>query len=420
MIHSISLDKRPTVTGYMDIPVHERTVTEGFKVVALGDSGYVTCSHLVKLVTTQTLQSFQFMHRQLMEALGPRSNHLSTDQIQASFFEVFSIESCISTKTMSLKSAVLPQHRFEMTIEAYIEGRIEECISVSTGRILDNIASLQQSSNVLMIHLCATIDRREESFELQQLVDQRSMIITLLKAAILSEGDIMVEFYLKLSLTNSNSSNSTTQAVHARMLSDLDDTDPLEYFSLVTLRYRLSCMDTHTRITRCFSSQAINSLQLGVFTSVPDALQYLQIFYKFIQQMDVSSIIVQDEKIGWTSSIIGSSNSNSGISSSVGSNGSKLSMMELRMLEVFREAHVSRLCLHIIDQWNDGLMVDASRQLLCLLCILYADSVPVESATAAVSKSMAVATTTTTTTTIVEPVNVVQSLHTLTYGILPC
>ena len=161
----------------------------------------------------------------------------------------------------------------------------------------------------------------------------------------------MVEFYLKLSLTNSN---STTQAVHARMLSDLDDTDPLEYFSLVTLRYRLSCMDTHTRITRCFSSQAINSLQLGVFTSVPDALQFLQIFYKFIQQMDVSSIIVQDEKIGWTSSIIGSSNSNSGISSSVGSNGSKLSMMELRMLEVFREAHVSRLCLHIIDQWNDG------------------------------------------------------------------
>lgn len=228
----------------------------------------------------------------------------------------------------------------------------------------------------------------------------------------------MVEFYLKLSLTNSNSSNSTTQAVHARMLSDLDDTDPLEYFSLVTLRYLLSCMDTHTRITRCFSSQAINSLQLGVFTSLPDALQYLQIFYKFIQQMDVSSIIVQDEKIGWSSSIIGSSNSNSGISSSmssssVGSNGSKLSMMELRMLEVFREAHVSRLCLHIIDQWNDGLMVDASRQLLCLLCILYADSVPVESATAAVSKSMAVATTTTT---IVEPVNVVQSLHTLTYG----
>ena len=76
---------------------------------------------------------------------------------------------------MSLKSAVLPQHRFEMTIEAYIEGRIEECISVFTGRILDNFASLQQSSNVLMIHLCATIDRREESFELQQLVDQRSM-----------------------------------------------------------------------------------------------------------------------------------------------------------------------------------------------------------------------------------------------------
>ena len=59
----------------------------------------------------------------------------------------------------------------------------------------------------------------------------------------------------------------------------------------------------------------------------------------------------------------------------------------------------------------NGMMVDASRQLLCLLCILYADSVPVESATAAVSKSMAVATTTT----IVEPVNVVQSLHTLTY-----
>lgn len=175
MMHSISLDKRPTVTGYMDIPVHERTVTEGFKVIALGDSGYVTCSHLVKLVTTQTLQSFQFMHRQLMEALGPRSNHLSTDQIQASFFEVFSIESCISTKTMSLKSAVLPQHRFEMTIEAYIEGRIEECISVFTGRILDDFASLQQSSNVLMIHLCATIDRREKSFELQQLVDQRSM-----------------------------------------------------------------------------------------------------------------------------------------------------------------------------------------------------------------------------------------------------
>ena len=415
-MHSISLDKRPTVTGYMDIPVHERTVTEGFKVVALGDSGYVTCSHLVKLVTTQTLQSFQFMHRQLMEALGPRSNDLSTDQIQASFFEVFSIESCISTKTTSFKSAVLPQHRFEMTIEAYIEGRIEECISVFTGRILDNFASLQQSSNVLMTHLCATIDRREESFELQQLVDQRSMILTLLKAAILSEGDIIVEFYLKLSLTNSNSSNSTTQAVHSRVLPDLDDTDPLEYFSLVTLRYRLSCMDTHTRITRCFSSQAISSLQLGVFTSLPDALQYLQIFYKFIQQMDVSSIIVQYEKIGWSSSIMGSSMSSSGIGST-GSNGSKLSMMELRTLEVFREAHISRLCLHIIDQWNDGLMVDVSRQLLCLLCILYADSVPiVESVPTAVSKSMTIATTNTTTTTIVEPVNVVQSLHTLTYG----
>ena len=182
---TIWLDRIPQVVEYLSIPERKGLVLD-VQMVLFGDSSFVGSSHLVKLVSSNSVKSLQLYGSYLRKELGQLPLHIKTDVVEADFLEVFNITSCLSA------SLVKPlQHRLEMTVEVYLRGQqLNDSINMFIRRILEEIHAAELSSLIISSTLKAFTGKGYEDVSLFKMKDRRQQILSILKGAILNEGDI--------------------------------------------------------------------------------------------------------------------------------------------------------------------------------------------------------------------------------------
>jgi hypothetical protein len=258
------------VTDYASIPSEEMHLQ--IKMVLFGDSTFVGTKHLVKLISANSVREMKPMAEYIRTVFGNQVAHTKTDRIEANFIEVYLVNSCLGLALVKPR-----QHRLEMIVEVVIKGRIDECINLFIRRILEEAHMSETSEHILTSSLTATIRGVTEEIDVYTMREKRQLVVNSLKAAVLDEGDICLECYVRTSKNLLSYGDSSTKSVEST-----------EGFTLLRRWYKLSYRDETdpaNPAVRCFAQNPLQSVALGVFSSLKDADMYLKVLAEHLKRM---------------------------------------------------------------------------------------------------------------------------------------
>lgn len=208
----------------------------------------------------------------MRSVFGNQISHTKTDRIEAHFIEVFHVNS-----GLSFSLAKPRQHRVEMFVEVIIKGKIDECINLFIRRILEDAYTTEASSNILTASLSVSIRGTIEEINVYSMRDKRQQVVNSLKAAVLDEGDISLECFVHTSRNLLSYGDSVIKSVEST-----------EGFTRVKRWYKLSYRDESDAanpVVRCFARNPLESVAMGIFTSLKDADMYVRMLSEHLQRM---------------------------------------------------------------------------------------------------------------------------------------
>ena len=332
------LDYVQTPIDYMSIPEEELHLF--IKMVAFGDTGFAGSKHLAKMISAVAAKELRTTGNDIRDALGrdqPLADHIKTDHIDAYFIEVYSIQCAYS-----LSMGQPRQHRIDMTLEIVIKGKtFDECLNLFIRRILEEAHAAASSHQILVSHLKATTGQFQEEIDVSKMRERRQQVLGSLKAAVLNEGDIHLDFFIhaRKPFYSFLNADARSRGYNAPEKSD--------GFIHVIRRYKLSFRDEGNNI-RCFSRNPLESVALGLFRGLSEADVYVAVYSEHLKRVTFSSAL-QGQRQGPPSS--------------------EFNAPAVKSTLMLNEL-ISTLCGRICSNWERGELVDAGEEMLLFLAIV--------------------------------------------------
>lgn len=295
VIHSLLSDEvssrlKPKEIDLINILDDELSIT--LQLVAFGDSGWVGSKHLSRLVNTKSLKYLKKIATRLAGVFNPNqpafASHVKTANIEANFLEVYLIPSCLS----SLVSHPRP-NRVSIITEALIKSSsLDDSLTLFIRRILEETHYAEQSSSIVVASLrTETIfsdAKRVHEIDVSTMKTKRQYVLSILKAAVCDEGDIILEFYLINKATGEYTSAEgddpiafqTARATNKKETKETrndSSSDISTTLIFVSKRYKLSYRDGNNQL-RCFSLCPLECLITGVFAEARSAELYAKTY----------------------------------------------------------------------------------------------------------------------------------------------
>ena len=273
-------------------------------VVALGDSGAYSLSHLSGLVSLTALERVIKTTEALRLALGSLQSTVKTRGIECSFIDVPTVSSCLSEE--------LSQpfyYRLEMIVEGIVTNKssstFDECINLYARRILEEAFHAEQSPDIVSSEITVLMGRRldqKQKIDVRHISSRRQQVLSTLKAATVGDGEIMMEILIKMRRSLAffdiegfeNSYNGTNGGGDP---SDADKRD-LGYtsgFMKITRHYHFSYRDDKG-FNRCFARHPFDSLCRGVFLNDNDVVLYKNLYLSHISKVSRTTGNADDEE----------------------------------------------------------------------------------------------------------------------------
>jgi len=257
MDYSVSRVKRQTTMSmYCDDYIKSTS--------ALGTNSIFGLKHISKLVDETSLKNVLVLLPTIRDALGNLPAKVTTKTIEATFVECSSINDGLAASLMTPRV-----HNFEVTIEAIVKGVVfDDCLVLFIRRVIEEAYCAGQSKIIMSKNITVTTGKNRvvQTIPIKTVKTRRQQILSLLKTAIIDEGEIYVEMFLKVK----------------HLLPLFDGTDKLEqeptegfiYFKRI---YKFNYIDENG-IGRCFSRYPFQSLSNCIFFDNGEFELFLKVF----------------------------------------------------------------------------------------------------------------------------------------------
>ena len=257
MDYSVSRVKRQsTMSMYCDDYIKSTS--------ALGAISCFGLNHISKLVDETSLQNVLVLLPTIRDALGNLPAKVTTKTIEATFVECSSINDGLAANLMTPRV-----HNFEVTIEAVVKGVVfDDCLVLFIRRVIEEAYCAGQSKIILSKNITVTTGKNRvvQTIPIKSVKTRRQQILSLLKTAIIDEGEIYLEMFLKVK--------------HLLPLFDGTDNleqEPTEGFIYFKRIYKFNYIDENG-VGRCFSRYPFQSLSNCIFFDNSEFELFLKVF----------------------------------------------------------------------------------------------------------------------------------------------
>ena len=199
---------------------------------------------------------------------------VKTKGVDAAFVESISVLNALSS------SFALPDNvAIESVVEAVITGpNFEDCLVCFMKRVVEE-AFISERSKLIMANLKVVMNNRKKTVHTIPVADiksKRNQVLSLMKGAILDDGEIYLDIFLYINRDNPNLQKARAQV------------DVTEGFINITRKYKFSYVDEKNNC-RCFSKYPLESLLRGVFLDANHAKLYVSVYSGHASRMKKGS-----------------------------------------------------------------------------------------------------------------------------------
>lgn len=207
------------------------------------------------------------------------------DNVEARFLEITTVKSILGDSIGQPSN-----HTIDITVEVIIKSKsFEEAINLFIKRVAEEAYNAGQSSMIITTHLKATPGNRDEelvTITIEMMRKKRQQVLSLLKTAVVNDGLIFIELYMKVQRQLPNYVGNSVSYF-----------EPTAGFVRVKRKYNFSFTDASTGKSRCFAEHPIESLLTGVFMGgIEDYNLYKSVFLGHKQQMEASKKVKGKKK----------------------------------------------------------------------------------------------------------------------------
>lgn len=261
--------------------------------VALGDTGAYSLSHLMKLVSASQLQRVISLNGALRGALGSLQTTVKTRGVECVFMDIPIVTSCLSENYSQPR-----YHMQDFIVEGVITNSnnspFDDCINLYVRRILEEAFQAEQSEDIVSSYITVLMGRKmdkKQIIDVRHISARRQQVISILKAATVGEGEVSMAILIKL---NRSIEYYDLEGQEGAGVTDNEDIDSSTGFMKVTRRYHFSYRDDKG-FNRCFARYPFDSLARGIFLSDSDILLYKNVYRNHASKVTRTSKTIRDD-----------------------------------------------------------------------------------------------------------------------------